>query len=849
MATYTDTEINISNYVIDKIQKMLDDYFGTNESSCELTTRNIALYERKTFVNLINMHIYRIILSREEELVNLGRNCFTNQEFKNIYTKVNYISKRWLNQYDEWVRNNPSYTVSDITAKKSKAIKFIDMSEINWAKLRNTIDTEADKIRRGYNLKKKRLLATTRSNSNSILVYNDYINNDELSSLKNKYPTKNFVSKSEVTDGLTNNVLNEINNEYNYETPFFNAYVNRSVNTMEQESNSFIRNNGVDNAQTRTTENKHQNYVNYVTQQLLSEDNPIFGLDSKNSNTQNVYVSLKNNSQPSLSDFSNFVTAKAVSEAYRGGNSSYGNDNNYKYTEYDIDKVIKENKTYAKEIVIPSYEKILRDNGLSSEFVGDKETGKAFGINIPEEKQIKQVYEAIKDEVEASGLMDIDRQLTTNDKEDIANRIEEIARKQNPDVDPEFLEPLVASASSAVISANETKNNVKNNDTTLRERNVSTRENNTREKSTSKLDAMKAKSTTARHSAKMEGVASLFAPTYRTFSGHDMVVTVELPLSSNYRITKVIGAFQTVTYSIHNGKSPIRVLGDMNVRRYVVGPRTIAGTLILTVFDRHWIKELLGSYKKIKSETERYFLADELPSFNMTISCTNEYGHDAKLAIYGVTLVDEGQVMSINDVYTENTYTFFATSVEYLDRVADTSSNKKSSPINNLPTKPDSTTPTGDSQTGNQNPEKTESGKTKEDIFKSKYIYDKQGALNKLKEIDKEGKDDFNKSIDDLIDKYNNKEITDEKFTIKLADIMNKESKREKKLWEKNITNSAIKDIKNSKEDEDTKKWQQNSIKENSVQVNTYIEENNTKLANEKVNSKLNKNKEKEDKT
>ena len=58
-----------------------------------------------------------------------------------------------------------------------------------------------------------------------------------------------------------------------------------------------------------------------------------------------------------------------------------------------------------------------------------------------------------------------------------------------------------------------------------------------------------------------------------------------------------------------------------------------------------------------------------------------------------------------------------------------------------------------------------------------------------------------------------------------------------------------MKEINNSKEDEDIKKWQKNSIKENSTQVSTYIEENNTKLANERVSSKLNKNKEKEDKT
>ena len=171
-------------------------------------------------------------------------------------------------------------------------------------------------------------------------------------------------------------------------------------------------------------------------------------------------------------------------------------------------------------------------------------------------------------------------------------------------------------------------------------------------------------------------VATEFMSTYRTFSGHDMVVMAELPVTSQTTISKIIGAFQTITYSIHNEKAPVRVLGDMNVRRYVFGPRTIAGSLILTVFDRHWLKELMGTYTKIKNDNEQYFLSDELPAMNFTISCVNEYGHNAKLAIYGVTIVNEGQVMSINDVYTENTYQFFATNVEYLDRVQSTSFGK-----------------------------------------------------------------------------------------------------------------------------------------------------------------------------
>lgn len=189
-------------------------------------------------------------------------------------------------------------------------------------------------------------------------------------------------------------------------------------------------------------------------------------------------------------------------------------------------------------------------------------------------------------------------------------------------------------------------------------------------------------------------VSTEYIPTYHTFSGHDMIVTISIQVSPSRVINKVIGAFQTITYSIHNEKAPVRVLGNMNVKRYVFGPRTIAGSLILIVFDRHWMREFLGTYAKIKNQgVEQYFLMDELPAFDLTISCCNEYGHSARMALYGITIVNEGQVMSTNDIYTENTYQFFATNVDYLDSVTGVvSSTRNISAASNVPTR---TTATG----------------------------------------------------------------------------------------------------------------------------------------------------------
>lgn len=287
-------------------------------------------------------------------------------------------------------------------------------------------------------------------------------------------------------------------------------------------------------------------------------------------------------------------------------------------------------------------------------------------------------------------------------------------------------------------------------------------------------------------------VASDFVPTYRTFSGHDMVVTVQVPLSNSQSITKIVGAFQTISYSIHNEKSPIRVLGDMNVRRFVFGPRMIAGSIVLTVFDRHWMRELMESYVKIKSETERYFLMDELPALNITISCVNEYGHNAKLALYGVTIVNEGQIMSINDIYTENTYEFFALNVDYLDKVEVTIANKKSSavilPVGSL--KGDGI-PGDSNEKGNDNDNESISGKPAGSIIEPVNRLDP--AILKAPDVItayvSESQQDYDDEYNIIVDNYTDGKISYNKAVSQVNSNGDKEKKARLKQWEDDIYN------------------------------------------------------------
>lgn len=171
------------------------------------------------------------------------------------------------------------------------------------------------------------------------------------------------------------------------------------------------------------------------------------------------------------------------------------------------------------------------------------------------------------------------------------------------------------------------------------------------------------------------GNDSTFKYSNETFSGCDMTASITMNTnvynkdSGKWEIkpyTKILGELTTVSYSIHMEKKPIRSIGNVNAKDYVMGPRTIAGSLVFSVFNKHFAEDLIRNLNTGYTAGTA-FLVDELPPFDLTISAANEYGFRSRMAIYGIRLLNEGQVMSINDVYTENTYQFFATDLEYLN--------------------------------------------------------------------------------------------------------------------------------------------------------------------------------------
>lgn len=160
---------------------------------------------------------------------------------------------------------------------------------------------------------------------------------------------------------------------------------------------------------------------------------------------------------------------------------------------------------------------------------------------------------------------------------------------------------------------------------------------------------------------------SKYTRTYTSYSGCDIVASVNITIPGQETITRVFGSLQTFSYSIHQEKSPVRALGDVNAITYVDGPRTIAGSMVFAVLDKHVIHEIYDEVTKKGQYVNKHYLMDELPNFDITLSFANEYGRQSTISVYGCTIIDEGQIMSINDIMTENTYHYYATDIKYMD--------------------------------------------------------------------------------------------------------------------------------------------------------------------------------------
>ncbi|RLF63246.1 MAG: hypothetical protein DRN30_06845 [Thermoplasmata archaeon] len=195
---------------------------------------------------------------------------------------------------------------------------------------------------------------------------------------------------------------------------------------------------------------------------------------------------------------------------------------------------------------------------------------------------------------------------------------------------------------------------------------------------------------------------SEYTKSYNSFSGVDIQATFA---------GKVIGEVQGVSYSITREKAPIYTMGSPNPRAFSRGKRGIAGSLIFTVFDRNSLLDSIRNLDLNENNVDRFYgyeferqrfangresqdnrlvndfanlittgetgeaqsprqwmvpyYTDQIPPFEIVLTAANEYGHVGSMAVIGCEILNEGCGMSIDDIVTEEHYTFVAREIKH----------------------------------------------------------------------------------------------------------------------------------------------------------------------------------------
>lgn len=123
--------------------------------------------------------------------------------------------------------------------------------------------------------------------------------------------------------------------------------------------------------------------------------------------------------------------------------------------------------------------------------------------------------------------------------------------------------------------------------------------------------------------------------------------------------TKIFAELATISISSARSVHPVRRLGESHVHDYTRGARTVAGTLVFAMLDRDVFAEVYRDNPK-EVQAAAPFFVDQIPEFNIYVAASNEYGGTASAGLLGITLTNWGQTLSVDDIYTEVTYTFVA---------------------------------------------------------------------------------------------------------------------------------------------------------------------------------------------
>ena len=172
---------------------------------------------------------------------------------------------------------------------------------------------------------------------------------------------------------------------------------------------------------------------------------------------------------------------------------------------------------------------------------------------------------------------------------------------------------------------------------------------------------------------KFRDTIKAFAEQYnQTFASLQDKQNLIVDIRNKSSTTVALGNLQTMSVQTYREKEAVRALGCSYVKGYCRGNRTIAGSMIFTIFNEHALAKLIramsgrGSiYGELDSNLSTY-LADQLPPIDVTIAFSNEYGSLSKMSIYGLEFLSDGITMSVENLLTESVSQFVARDIDVM---------------------------------------------------------------------------------------------------------------------------------------------------------------------------------------
>lgn len=154
----------------------------------------------------------------------------------------------------------------------------------------------------------------------------------------------------------------------------------------------------------------------------------------------------------------------------------------------------------------------------------------------------------------------------------------------------------------------------------------------------------------------------------QTYSGTDIMVIFSIPITSSVlslnKPFKLSSELQTLSISSTTSVLPVRRCGESRPAAYGKGGRTIAGSMVFVVTNRDPFSEIFTVDAKSNSMVnDSAWHIDQMPPFDIVISAQNESGGAGAQIIENARIVNWGTTLSVDDLYTEYTYSYVAENV------------------------------------------------------------------------------------------------------------------------------------------------------------------------------------------